>query len=84
MEPVYCCLQIQLVELKLKDNIMAWLNQKNGQIIDQRPERIRLENNMTVTGSELTDQVLAEHGWVWTDYDWRQDFIPPEDSESTV
>jgi hypothetical protein len=73
---------MQLAELKLKDNIMAWLNQKNGQIIDQRPERIRLENSMTITGSELTDQVLAEHGWIWTDYDWHQDFVLPGENNA--
>jgi hypothetical protein len=41
---------------------MPWKHISN-QIIDHRPLRVRLESGVTVTGEEITDQLLAQTGW---------------------
>lgn len=41
---------------------MPWKHISN-QIIDHRPQRIRLESGITLTAEEITDELLAQTGW---------------------
>jgi hypothetical protein len=66
--------------LKLQDKIMAWKNLKNNQLVKDRPDRLRKDDGMTMTGELITDQLLLEYGWVWEEV---EEFIPEIDEINT-
>lgn len=43
---------------------MPWKN-INGDVSETRPTRVRLPESDTRTAEAVTDEVLAEAGWVW-------------------
>lgn len=43
---------------------MPWKN-INGDVSETRPTRVRLPESDTRTAEAVTDEVLAEGGWVW-------------------
>lgn len=44
---------------------MTWINTQTRECRKVRPERVRLPDLTTRTGPEVTDQVLADAGWIW-------------------
>jgi hypothetical protein len=43
---------------------MPWKN-NNGDVSETRPTRVRLPESDTRTAEAVTDEVLADAGWVW-------------------
>lgn len=40
-----------------------WINTNTRHTSADRPTRVRLENGLTLTSEEVTDQVLEQLGW---------------------
>ena len=55
-----------------EDSIMAWKTQ-DGKYSKERPSRVRLPDGMTRTGEAVTDELLAELGWI----EFQEEFSPP-------
>jgi hypothetical protein len=47
---------------------MPWILRQREDIKIQRPTRVRLDSGMTLTGEEVTDQILTDTGWRWEDW----------------
>lgn len=47
---------------------MPWILRQREDIRIERPTRVRLDSGMTLTGEEVTDQVLSDTGWRWEDW----------------
>jgi hypothetical protein len=50
---------------------MPYRNTITNEYFLERPHRVRLEDGFTRTEEEVTDELLAETGWVWEE-------LPPE------
>ena len=44
---------------------MPWINTITNEVSEEYPYRVRLENNLTLTGPEVSDELLASTGWQW-------------------
>jgi hypothetical protein len=44
---------------------MPYFNHTKFQYSEERPTRVRLDDGMTRTGEAITDELLAELGWVY-------------------
>lgn len=40
-----------------------WININTRHTSEERPVRIRLENGLTLTAEEVTDEILEDAGW---------------------
>jgi len=46
---------------------MPWTNTTTNEISDSRPLRVRLSDSTTRTNEEVTDQLLEQTGWTWSE-----------------
>jgi hypothetical protein len=54
---------------------MAWKN-ADGLYSKERPQRIRLPDGMTRTGEAITDELLAELGWIEFEEIYEDPIVP--------
>lgn len=47
---------------------MPYRNSKTGEYTVNYPQRVRLDNGLTLTGPLVTDSLLEATGWMWEDY----------------
>lgn len=45
-------------------NMQIWYNTHTEETCSQRPQRIRLPDGLTRTNEDITDELLAQTGWV--------------------
>lgn len=55
--------------------ILIWKNSRTGEMIIDRPQRVRLVDGSTRTNADITDSDLAAAGWQQVEYN------PPESQD---
>lgn len=59
---------------------MPWVNQNTKEQLLERPTRIRLDDASTRTHDAISDEDLAELGWVWEDHPPVVNYINPNNT----